>query len=65
VQFASLQEESELFTSTKMDQPNRLKLMPQEALKALESISQKQGNQVAYGQDSGPPQEGQAHLMTG
>jgi hypothetical protein len=36
----SLQEQSELFTSTKLDQPNRLKLLSQEALKALGSIPQ-------------------------
>ncbi len=32
----SLQEQSDLFTGTKLDQPNRLKLMSQEALKALD-----------------------------
>ena len=36
----SLQEQSELFTGTKLDQPNRLKMMSQEALKALGAIPQ-------------------------
>jgi hypothetical protein len=36
----SLQEQSDLFTGTKLDQPNRLKLMSQEALKALELLPQ-------------------------
>ena len=31
----SLQEQSELFTGTKLDQPNRLEMMSDEALKAL------------------------------
>jgi hypothetical protein len=36
----SLQEQSDLFTYTKLDQPNRLKLMSQEALKALGAVPQ-------------------------
>jgi hypothetical protein len=36
----SLSDESELFTGTKMDLPNRLKLLSQEALKALAAIPQ-------------------------
>ena len=36
----SLQEQSDLFTGTKLDQPNRLKLVSQEALKALETLPQ-------------------------
>ena len=36
----SLQEQSDLFMGTKLDQPNRLKLMSQEALKALELLPQ-------------------------
>ena len=36
----SLQEQSELFTGTKLDQPNRLKMMSQEALKALAAVPQ-------------------------
>jgi hypothetical protein len=36
----TLQEQSELFTSSKMDQPNRLKLMSQEALKAFGMVPQ-------------------------
>ena len=34
----SLSEQSELFTGTKLDQPNKLKLMSQEALEALKSL---------------------------
>ncbi|MCX6626454.1 MAG: hypothetical protein NTW28_02315 [Candidatus Solibacter sp.] len=34
----SLQAQSELFTGTKLDQPNKLKLMSQEALEALKSL---------------------------
>jgi hypothetical protein len=36
----SLQEQSDLFTGTKLDQPNRLKMMSQEALKALSVLPQ-------------------------
>ncbi len=36
----SLQEQSELFTGTKLDQPNRLKMMSEEALKALSAVPQ-------------------------
>jgi hypothetical protein len=36
----SLSDESELFTGTKLDLPNRLKMLSQEALKALEAIPQ-------------------------
>jgi hypothetical protein len=36
----NLSAQSELFSSTKLDQPNRLKLMSQEALKALAAVPQ-------------------------
>jgi hypothetical protein len=36
----SLQEQSDLFTGAKLDQPNKLKLMSQEALEALKAIPQ-------------------------
>jgi hypothetical protein len=36
----SLSDESELFTGTKLDLPNRLKLLSQEALKVLGAIPQ-------------------------
>jgi hypothetical protein len=36
----SLSEQSELFTSAKLDQPNRLKMMSQEALKVLDALPQ-------------------------
>lgn len=36
----TMQQQSELFTGAKLDQPNRLKLMSQEALEALKAIPQ-------------------------
>ncbi len=36
----SLSDQSELFTGTKLDQPNKLKLMSQEALEAVRSVPQ-------------------------
>jgi hypothetical protein len=36
----SLSEQSELFTGTKLDQPNKLKLISQEALEVLQSLPQ-------------------------
>ena len=43
----SCQEQSELFTGTKLDQPNRLKMMSQEALAGAGGASPNQGNQVS------------------
>jgi hypothetical protein len=41
-----LQEQSEVFTSNKLDQPNRLKLLSQEAMKALGAIPQNKETKV-------------------
>jgi hypothetical protein len=39
----SMQQQSDLFTGTKLDQPNRLKLMSQEALKVLSALPTSKG----------------------
>ena len=41
-----LQDEAEVFTSNKLDQPNRLKLMSQEAMNALGAIPQNKDTKV-------------------
>jgi hypothetical protein len=38
-----MQQQSDLFTGTKLDQPNRLKLMSQEALKVLSALPTSKG----------------------